>query len=181
MSEKKQQYRTPVGFAMWAWLNKPKPPFGGDADKGAKYMIDVCFDRTDPKWKEWGAEFKRAAEAVGGVGVKLPIKQEIGEDEQPTGRMQISFKTSEKFKPDVFDKFGKKIPENVLLGNGSKVRVAYTINKYDGFGGGINLYLSAVQVVELVEYQGRSAEAYGFDVEPAPAGGDKGYPSEWDT
>ena len=59
------------------------------------------------------------------------------------------------------------IPTNgqLLIGNGSKVRVAYTENVYEPFGGGINLYLNAVQVIELVEYQNKSAQAYGFDVE----------------
>lgn len=179
---KKPRLITPVGFAKWAWLTKPKAPFAGDADKGAKYMIDVCFSPDDPVWKTWGGEMKRAAEALGGAGIKLPIKKDTDENDQPNGRLYLTFKTGEKFKPGVFDRYGQPIPENVMIGNESKVRVAFTMNHYEGFGGGINLYLSAVQVVDLIEYKGRGATAYGFDVEPAPAGsGDKGYPAEWDT
>jgi hypothetical protein len=168
MSEKKQRYITPVGDAKWAWVHKPKAPYQGDADKGSKFMIDVVFDPKDPAWSKWGAEFRAAAEALA-KGAKLPIKREVDENEQPTGRLFMTFKTGEKYPPGVFDKYGKTIPESVMVGNGSKVRIAYTMNYYEGFGGGINLYLSAVQVIELVEYKGRSADAYGFEVETAPA------------
>lgn len=166
MAEKKQRFITPVGEAKWAWLHKPKAPYQGDAEKGSKFMIDVCFDTVkDPAWAKWGADLRAMAN-----GLKLPIKKEMDENDQPTGRLFVTFKTGEKYPPGVFDRYGKTIPESVMIGNGSKVRVSYTVNHYDGFGGGINLYLSAVQVVDLVEYKGRSAEGYGFTAEPLPQG-----------
>jgi hypothetical protein len=59
--------------------------------------------------------------------------------------------------------------EGVAIGNESRVRVNYTPAEYDGFGGGITLYLNAVQVVELVPYAKQTAEAYGFEVDKTPA------------
>ena len=168
MAEKKQRYLTPDGFAKYARLNKPQPPFGGDPNKGAKYKIDVCFDPKDPKWAAWGSELRAIAKSLGTD--KIPIKKEVDESDQPTGRLYVRFQTGEQYKPGVFDKYGQPLPEGILVGNDSKVKVAYTVNHYDGFGGGVNLYLSAVQVLDLIEYKGRSAEGYGFTVESAPAG-----------
>jgi len=165
MAEKKQRFTTPIGEAKWAHVHKPKAPFAGAEDKGMKYMIDIVFDPKDPAWAKWGADLRAMSQ-----GLKLPIKKEVDENDVPTGRLFVTFKTGEKYPPGVFDKYGKTIPDSVMIGNGSKARVAYTVNAYDGFGGGINLYLSAVQIVELVEYKGRTADAYGFEVEPAPAG-----------
>lgn len=170
MAEKKQRYVTPVGEAKWAWVHKAKAPFAGDTDKGLKFMIDIVFDPKDPAWSKWGAEFRTLAETLGGRGVKLPIKKEVDENDTPTGRLFTTFKTGEQYPPGVFDRYGNPIPSSVMIGNGSKVQVSYTMNYYEGFGGGINLYLSAVKVVDLVEYKGRSAEGYGFEVETAPAG-----------
>ena len=166
MAEKKTRYVTPIGEAKWAWLTKPKAGFAGDPNKDPKFMIDVVFDITkDPAWAKWGADLRAMSK-----GLKLPIKKELDANDQPTGRFFVTFKTGEKYPPGVFDKYNQAVPESVLVGNGSKVRVAYTVNEYDGFGGGINLYLSAVQVVDLVEYKGRGAEGYGFTAEPIPQG-----------
>lgn len=175
MSETKPKLITPVGLAKWAWLNKPKAPYQGDADKGSKYMIDVVFDAADPKWRELALfvqsegekmrlQYKTADKLA---KAKFPAKADVDEADRPTGLYSVTFKTGEKYPPRVFDRFGEPIPENVIVGNGSKVRVSYNINYYDGFGGGINLYLSAVQVIDLVEYKGRGAGAYGFEVETA--------------
>lgn len=177
MAEKKQRYITPVGDAKWAWVHKPKAPFAGDPNKDPKYMIDIVFDPKDPAWVKWGADFRAAAEALA-KGAKLPIKKELDENEQPTGRFSLTFKTGEKYPPGVFDRYGKAIPDSIMIGNGSKARVSYTMNYYEGFGGGINLYLSAVQIIDLVEYKGRSAEGYGFEVEAAPASAAGGPPPQ---
>lgn len=166
MAEKKQRFITPIGEAKWAWLHKPKAPFSGDPNKDPKFMIDVVFDLKDSAWTKWGSDLRAAAN-----GLKLPIKKEMDENEQPTGRLFVTFKTNEKYPPGVFDKYNRHFPESVMIGNGSKVRVSYTLNRYEGFGGGINLYLSAVQVVDLVEYKGRGAEGFGFTAEPLPPGG----------
>jgi hypothetical protein len=186
MSETRPKLITPPGIAKWAWLNKPKAPYQGDADKGSKYMIDVVFDANDPKWREWAVFVQNEAEklrmqhknAANLAKAKLPAKADVDEADKPTGLYYVTFKTSEKFKPDVYDRYGERLAENILVGNGSKVRVAYNINYYDGFGGGINLYLSAVQVIDLVEYKGRSAGAYGFEVETAPASAAGGPPPQ---
>lgn len=176
---KKPRYKTPIGFAKWAWLSKPKQ-FMDDRGKPKgepKYQIEVYFDPTNPDWKAMSLELQKMINAVpvqldkeGQPMKKQPLfKRELDENDQPTGRWYVTFKTGTKIRPGVFDKYGQEIPETVMIGNESKVRVNYSPAEYTAFGGGVNLYLNAVQVVELVEYKSHGAEAYGFEVEKAPA------------
>lgn len=181
MAEKNKRLLTPVGFAKWAHLHTPKAPFAdkdGRQKGDPKFMIDLCFTVDDPEWKKWASELSAEIKALpeqidkrtGVVTPKqMPIKRELDIDDKPTGRYYVTFKTGEKFKPPVFDKFGIAIPETILIGNESRVRVAYSPAPYDAFGGGIALYLNAVQVIELVEYRASTADAYGFEVQALPA------------
>jgi len=73
--------------------------------------------------------------------------------------------SGEKFKPPVFDAKNRRLPDSVVVGGGSKVRIGVTVNPFDGFGGGVNLYLNAVQVLDLKQSEaGKSTfeEAEGF-------------------
>lgn len=178
MAEKAKRLLTPVGFAKWAHVHTPKAAFtekDGKPKGEAKFTIDVCFSADDPEWRIWATNLKAAIQALPAqtdkhtgspIAKQMPIKRELDVDDKPTGRFYVTFKTGEKFKPPVFDKFGISVPESILVGNESKVRVSYTPAEYAAFGGGIALYLNAVQVVELVEYRTSSADAYGFSVEP---------------
>jgi hypothetical protein len=173
---KKEWLLTPVGEAKWAHVHTPKPAFkdkNGTQKGEPKFQIDVVFSQDDPEWKSWAsavmAELKELPvqiEKTTGESMKKqsPIKRELDSDDKPTGRFYVTFKTGAEFKPGVFDKHGALIPEGVLIGNGSSVKVCYTKNKYEAFGGGLNFYLNAVQVLELVEFKQMSAQGYGFAV-----------------
>lgn len=179
MSDEKRQV-TPTGEAKWAHLHTPKAAFmdeQGHAKGDPKFQIDVYFSKDDPAWAVWATDLMSKVKAIpdqvdkrsGEVLKKQsPIKRELDEADQPTGRFYVTFKTSDKFKPGVFDRYGNPLAADVLVGNGSKVCVSYSPNTYLAFGGGINFYLNAVQVIELVEYKNQSAEAYGFAVESDP-------------
>lgn len=174
MAEKKEKFITPVGNCKWAHVHHPKAPFKGDPNKVAKYQIDIVFSPDDPAWKAWAGALKKKIEEMPAqiskstgepIPKQMPIKRELDAEDKPTGRFYVTFKTGEQFKPGVFDKYGKVIPENVMIGNESRVRVNYCESVYQEFGGGVTLYLNAVQVLELVEYGNRNAEAYGFEVQ----------------
>lgn len=187
MAEKKpkrEKGKTPAGEAKWAHLITPKPPFKGE-DKDPKFEIEVHFDPKDSEWGPWAKvitdrvralpqqyDHKNAVpgEAPAAIPKKYPIKNEIGPDEKPTGRCYATFRTSAKYKPELFDKFGRPYDDDVRVGNGSKVRIAYSVNEFESFGGGIGLYLEAVQVLDLVDQDKRSAESYGFEVEKSEPG-----------
>jgi hypothetical protein len=69
-------------------------------------------------------------------------------------------------KPKLFDSNGADINPKSLFG-GSKLKVAFQIIPFYTalVGAGISLRLKAVQVIELVEGQGGTAESYGFGKE----------------
>ena len=172
---KLERFVTPIGEAKWAKVHKAAPGFKG---KGARFSIDVVFSKDDKEWAPLAASLMKQVRDMpiqkdkdgDVVKKKYPVKQELDQDEKPTGRFLVSFHTGEQYPPDVLDKYDRPIPPEVLIGNGSKVRVAYVIKPYDGLGGGLTLYLNAVQVVELVEYRSRNSKFYGFPTETPPAG-----------
>jgi hypothetical protein len=185
MAEKKPKLLTPIGEAKWAFVHKPSPPFkdpkSGQSKGNPCYRIDVVFDPEDPKWKVWAARVKALVLAlpvqadVNGSPLPkhFPFKPELDKEKNKTGRFVAMFKTSEEFKPGVFDKYNQPIPVETNIGNGSKVVVSYQENTYDAFGGGVNLYLAGVQVVDLVEYGEHPAESYGFQAAaPDESGGE---------
>jgi hypothetical protein len=182
--QKLERLITPIGEAKWAHVNKPKEGYNdgrGGEPRPAKYQIDIYFDPASPEWKKWVEDITASLAALPqqtdkeGEKIKKqkPLKRELDENDKPTGRLYATFKTGAEYRPGVFDKYKQVIPETVLIGNGSKVRVNYSPSTFEGFGGGINFYLNAVQVMELVEYSSKNAEAYGFDGEKAPQGAGK--------
>lgn len=158
---KKERKKTPIGEAKWAHIRKPKDAF--DNTGSPKYQIDVVFDPKDKEWKEWATDLRERVEAAKLSNV--PIKPEKNQDGEATGRFFATFKTGEQYPPKVFDADGRDdTAADYLIGNGSTVRIGYTESEYTGFGGGITLYLSAIQIIELNEYSGSSAKDFGFDV-----------------
>lgn len=72
-------------------------------------------------------------------------------------------------KPEVVDAKTQSVPETILIGNGSKVKVEANIFTYPPKSKGqtgVAAGLKGVQVLELVEYQGKSSfeEEEGFTV-----------------
>lgn len=165
--EKKERKVTPMGLAKWAHLTTPKQYIDKGKPMGEpKYCIDVVFDPKDPAWAAWAKNLQDSIKKMGGT--LSPIKKEYDQNDEETGNLYAVFKTSDKVQPRAFDKHGVLL-ENIKIGNGSKVRVSYIENEYKAFGGGINLYLNAVQVLELVEYSSYNAAGYGFEVEQTEA------------
>lgn len=176
--ETKQRLNTPVGFAKWAHVHEPREGF--KKDQPPKYQIDVAFKSDDPAWAEFiamvRAKWAAVPEQFEGKGAEkkpipkqLPIKKEYDKEENPTGRSYVSFRTSVDYKPKVFDNFGQPLAPSIEIGNESKVVVNYTMGEYTVSGGGVNFFLNAVQVLELVEFKGSNAADFGFDTVPAPA------------
>ena len=167
-TEKKEMFVTPAGIARWPWLNKPDVKF--DPDKQGKFKVNLLVDPNDDGVKEFLILLRDHTKAAKPDG-KVPYVKERDQDGNETGKFLVHFKSI--YRPKVFDMNGRFIPDEVQVGNDSKIKVAYTENVYDGFGGGVNLYLNAVQVIELVEPMGTEAGDYGFDTtvtDDKPAG-----------
>lgn len=85
------------------------------------------------------------------------------------GRETLVATSGEERKPPIFDSRNQKLPEGTKVTGGSKGRLDVTVNPYTGFGGGVNLYINGVQLIEKAEYayQPRFEETEGYTREEA--------------
>lgn len=177
---------SPKGTAKYPWVENPNTKFNADGvysidlilplDEAEEFMSTL--DELNEKF------FKKAAEGLKPVQVKKmvkssPYRMEEDDEGNETGNVIFSFKedavitnkkkgTTRSGKPKLFDAFGKEIKDEIKLGSGSTVRVAFLarpkgenpLNSY-----GVKMLLRAVQVIDLVEWGGGSASSFGFGVE----------------
>lgn len=166
---KKDRFITPVGVAVWPKLNEVdvyQPTDKKGRPSGAekrRYITGISFEAEDLAKVQKFLKAK-AKELLPDVeDPKLPIKKD-----KKDGTLRLEATSGEKYRPALFDAKNNKLPPTVVVGGGSKIRLDCTVNAYEGFGGGINLYINAVQVLELVEGgQSKSNfdEAEGFSYE----------------
>jgi hypothetical protein len=90
---------------------------------------------------------------------KLPWKEEK-KDKKPTGKLFLEATSGEDYPPPFYDAKGNEVPRSkVKIGGGSIIKVDVTVNPYTGFGGGINLYINSVQIIELKQRSTNRFEA----------------------
>jgi len=154
-----------VGVARYPYLNKPSYQF----DAEGTYKVELEVDPSDPATQAFlkFLDAEAAKHDEGATKVQRPFKKK-------DDNYIVNFKTS--YAPRLFDAYNNKLPAEVNIGSGSRIKVAYQVNFYKGFGGGVNLYLQAAQVLELVEFKGRDAEDYGFAQEEGFKVEDQGLP-----
>jgi len=175
---------TPKGICQWAKIFRPDPKYDD-------YSIDQILSKEDgepiadlireaiqtfPGFKKILADAKAKdnPHPKGGPvkGLALPPFIEL-ED----GSYKFSFKEKSEGGPkdgekfpihiDVFDAKKNPWPKNILIGNGSTVRISYylwTWNHAAQGGIGVSLRFRAVQVVNLVPYE-KPERDYGFATE----------------
>jgi hypothetical protein len=170
---KRQTFITPKGVAKYPWLTVPSTQFNPDGD----YKVDLVLDPSDPAveaflssldedvktyFSELAKKDKKKANLA--KTAKVPYTSEsdpaTGDD---TGMVVVKFKTG--YKPGLFDSKRQPITGDVKVGSGSIIKVAFQKNYYEGFGGGMNLYLQQVQIINLVEYNAKGEPAAGFEEE----------------
>lgn len=149
----------PRGIARYPHISAPDTK-GKYAD--GKYKTSIVLSDAETK------ALKKELQALGakwfpdGESFKLPIKTD-----KKDGTVFVEAKSHKK--PMVVDAKRKPIPAHVRIGGGSIIRVNVNASNYDG---GINLYLEAVQVIELKQYGDPLAgfqDEDGFDADDAPA------------
>jgi len=138
-----------TGIAVWPKLDKPdvyQPMKNGkpNGEKKVRYTTDLKLE------DEALAKFEDALKKIAKKQLpdcehpKLPIKKS-----KKTGERTVTMASGEKYRPPVFDAQNNKVPPSVVIGGGSLIKVQVTVNPYDGFGGGINLYIDAIQLLKL--------------------------------
>jgi hypothetical protein len=190
--KKKVLVVTPIGAGVWPHLHSPDTKFDKDGvyrvqlaydadsaeattlvEKITAWVDKAIADENkrlveDGKKAKAPASFKRA---------DLPYKMELNDEGEETGRMLFNFKLKAKGKTregEVFErrvalytKGGQPLPKDKKIGGGSMLQVSYEPNPFytGGLGAGVSLRMEAVMVHDLVEWGGRDASGYGFDVD----------------
>ena len=141
-------FTTPAGIAVFPKLNtvdvyqpldKKGKPSGAEK---RRFITNIQFSDEDHRAVD--AFLKKTAKDLGVADGKLPWKKS-----KKDGSITLVATSGEKFKPLAVDAKNQKLPADVIIGGGSKIKLNVTVNAYEGFGGGINLYINAVQVLEL--------------------------------
>lgn len=170
---KKNIYRTKEGTAFYPYLRTPETFEGKEIGYSIKLMMS---QENTAKFKAFLAkELEKASQDPEFKG-KSFANANMGISEDKDGNELFKFKTKasytnrngEEFKKTlpVFDAFGKPVPEDINVGHGSVVVVAFSTKAYwkNKNMKGLTLYLEAVQVLELKEGYGAggSADEFGF-------------------
>lgn len=194
MADKKQKkptYNTPAGEAVWPWINKPDDrPIKGKPQKPA-YKLNVRYLATNPAWLKLKETLDTLVEESFDKAVdenpkkkkaivrQYPYAMETDDDGEETGNVILKLKQNAFFtdkktgetKQVFIDKFtaaGTPMKAHVLVYGGSVVIASFSTRPYlvdSTNGAGISLDLRAVQVIQLVSNQERSASSYGFAAE----------------
>ena len=141
----------PVGTLVYPKLDKVdvyQPVDKKGRPSGAekrRWLVNIKFEDDDHR--AVSAWLKETAKEAGlDNNAKMPFRKD-----KKTGEIWLQAASGEQYKPALFGANNARIPAGVAIGGGSKARIDVTVNAYEGFGGGINLYLNAVQVIELRE------------------------------
>lgn len=150
----------PAGIAVWPKLDQ----------------VDV-YQPTDKKGRPNGAEKRRFITRVkyndeDRRKVDDFLKQCLNDFDLEDGKLPwkkdkttggLTLEATSDDRPPVFDAKNRKVPAKVIIGGGSIIKLDVTVNPYTGFGGGINLYINSVQLLDLKRRDAnRFEETEGF-------------------
>lgn len=157
---------SPRGEAAWAKILGEPVAY---EDNPRAWSITLLLDPSDPETIAFVERLEGVFQGFHGTGAKVaangwPFADETAPDEKGrkvrTGRLQFNFKRKQetargflKPAPLVVDAKKNLWPEGELIGNGSKVKVAFTPWSWSTqTGKGMSLELESVQVLDLVPY-----------------------------
>lgn len=180
----KQIIVTPLGTAEWAKVLEPGDAY--EEGKPQEWTLDLVLDPGNvvrhydfiSQIEQWFGELHGAKAKVAEHG--WPFRDHLGADKLHDGLTTVRFKRTTISKrgnevppPVVVDAKKKPWNKEVLIGNGSKVKVGFSYFGWERNGRcGIGLDLAAVQVIDLVPYEapdptGGFGEEEGYEVEEA--------------
>ena len=179
MQQKKIRFTSPKGYALYAHLDVPDTKFDSDG----VYTVNLKLDDTENtqqlinKLEAIRDEYMENSQDV--QKARNSRKQVIAADVcewNEEGQAVFKFKQKAKIrckdgsvidvKVAMFDAKGK--PFKASIGNDSVIRISFTVNPYympTTKTVGLSLRPVAVQVIDLVEFNGGDAKSYGFDEE----------------
>lgn len=157
---------SPRGEALWAKVLGEPVAY---EDNPKAWSISLLLDPSDPETIAFVERLESVFEDFHGPKAKVaangwPFADETIKDERgrpvPTGKIKFNFKRkqqlasgAEKEGPIVVDSKKNLWPNDRLIGNGSKVKVAFSPWKWEGPSGkGMSLELESIQVLDLISY-----------------------------
>ena len=150
----------PPGIAVWPKLDR----------------VDV-YQPTDRKGRPNGAEKRRFVTGVryseeNHRKVDQFLKQCLKDFDLKDGKLPwrkhkktggFTLEATSDDRPPVFDAKNRGVPAKVIIGCGSTIKLDVTVKPYKGFGGGINLCINSVQLLDLKQRMAnRFQETEGF-------------------
>lgn len=166
---------TPKGSALFAHVFSPEIYEGKEV--GYSIQMKLNKEDTDALIAKIDEELDRAKHEMKlKPGQKWSSEPFLSYREDKDGDIVFKFKTNSEVRFKTGETKKRVVPvydahnniiKDVNIGNGSTVRVAYTIIPYfvSKMINGIKLRLDAVQVIDLVEFGERSATSFGFSEE----------------
>ena len=176
----KELKRTPVVEVRWCkLLGEARPAY--DPEKEDEWSIEIVLDNSNAEHQAWMQSVEDEYAEAHGEKKKsahwCPIKPD---KEEPRKKMSCRLKLK-KFElkgrpgqfsegPTVFDKDGNYWDHNKLIGNGSTMRLSYTIYAWGAnskTGAGISLEVRGAQVIDWLaapeKVQNTTATDFGFE------------------
>ncbi len=171
---------TPKGSFHWAHVGTPDTTFKAEGQFHVKLQLagqeaEDMRNAVDTAHANWKSEVNKT-KGQKAYQEFLPYKVVLGDDGMESG-IQFHFKmkasgvnsrTGQAFtqRPMVVGPDKTPLPTNIKIANGSTGKVAYEMAPYQfGSGLGIQLRLRGVQVLNLIEWNGDSADDSMFSVE----------------
>jgi hypothetical protein len=164
-----ERFKTPWLECMYPFLQVPKHDNKGDYEDAFEITL-VLSDQVQ--------EHKNLLNQIAALHNEGGGTQEIGEKKHPIKKAvddnkkviphtyHVRFKSLAEYCDHIptFDAQGNKIlRERNFVANGSVVCVNWSYGFYKQGGGGVSLFLNGVQIKELIEWMGNSAEDLGFE------------------
>lgn len=184
------RYVTQVGTAIYPYLIEPDTEYNAEGEYKVKLRLPPDATLSNAKGESVGSvqEFIDGMMEKALAKAKEENKGRIKEADAPyqidedTGDLLVNFKLKasgktregKEFtqKPALFDAKGKPFDGDAIWG-GSRLKVSFEVVPFFTklIGAGVTLRLKAVQIIELIQGGGASAENYGF-------GEEEGYESD---
>lgn len=174
---------TPVGEAVYPYLNRPDSKFGDPTYKvNLRFTGEegkALFDKLTAQAEEALAHQKTIDASYKKIKkLKIPMaleQDEEGDDIPDTYILKLKTRAffttaegdSEPNNLPIVD--SNKEPTDVIIRSGSKLKVSYNLGPYTVQGGGLSARINAVQVLELAEGGGGVSDfdkEDGFTAEP---------------
>lgn len=163
---KKISTTLPRGTLIWPKLNEVdvyQPTDKKGRPSGAvkrRFITNIEFD--DENHRKVDAYLRKCLKDFDLEDAKLPWKKD-----KKTGKLSLQATSGEDYPPPFVDAKGNEIPRNkVKVGGGTIAKVGVTVNPYTGFGGGINLYINFIQILDLKvakKFQVEAEEGFVYD------------------